>query len=537
MALTHNNLLLAPLLVRVPPFVVQLLTKSAERYEQNNNPTLRVSAALMVKVGRLNGNGKHKKNETFNWDREYLQAEAGLSRIEQDVNAALRLFFFLIENPSQLPVFDSTKVAPNRVKKQARNKQLLQSHDDVLTSEQFAMLNVAWKLLDSDRDGFVSYRDLRCATTTVPEFYACQKEELDRIVAHISIAKLSDRHSPLHRFSFPEWIAFIRHRLFLCDLTHHQLGPGEEEDEEVGDGEVGQESTAQKRKTKRKNTNDVQAYGIELRKLRGQLESALKIRNMKSKEFDRSNSMVDSVSQLSDPSSPSSPPSLASASSQSKLDQLKRHELRMTNKAIAISVSITNTEMAMWNAKVPAGFECNIAQRLGEMESGSEESSGTDEVLSGNIRSLIAVCLGQTVDQRVGNLMLEAMQGGSHRKVTVKSLKHCFVLVNATGVKLINRSTRSGQGGGGDVEVEGEGEGEGDPTMHNGGRLYDDDDEERDGKGFNSPAMSPASKNRKHRLTAPHTLPKRQQTLPVGQLGKEKQLLSFVSRGLMPHVY
>ena len=85
------NMIIGPLIHDLSKFIEIILHKSAERYEKNNNPTLRLSAALMRKI---NTNKKGSSSSSFTWDKEYIQAEQSLSNQEKMINRELRIFFF-----------------------------------------------------------------------------------------------------------------------------------------------------------------------------------------------------------------------------------------------------------------------------------------------------------------------------------------------------------------------------------------------------------------------------------------------------------
>jgi hypothetical protein len=389
------------------------------------------------------------------------------------------------------------KVAPSLIKEHSRKKQLIQSYDDLLKKTQFDMLQVAFNLLDSNNDGKVSYRDLRCHTTTIPEFQNITKQDLLDILHHISVrGNLTEENNRSASkndiyFTLSEWISFLRHRLFLCDLTHHHQGWDINETDETATN-----ITISSSYTKKGKKDDVQAYGIELRRLRGQLVSSLKIKMMKSQEFERSQSMIN-------------PP-------QKKLEQIKKHEERMSNKAVELCTNISDTEMAFWNAKIPGEWFKMIVARLGKTEDESYElkkntmvdndNDDDENSLSNKIRPLISVFFGTKLDHDLGNLMMEALQGGGKR-ITEQSIRACYILSHATGYRLMR------------------------------GRMEDEDIKENadevdhyDTSEENEEKANPTSPINRRKETSS----KKQQ--PVN-LGKEKQLLSFVSRSLLPHSF
>jgi hypothetical protein len=343
-----RNILVTPLVMEPPLFIKSVLHKSAENYEKSNNAILRLSAALMCRAS-------NSKNG-LKWDKDFVVAEATLSSQECATNAALRLFWFLMENPSMIS--ETNSCCPNE-KQLIRTTRILKSFPDLLTSSQVDMLKVGFDLLDSDQDGFVTLRDLRCAAATVPELIVLTEEDMYKIIQTIGVGssygfdKEQQKLQNENRFSLVEWISFLRHRLFLCDMTHH--GPG---------------------------AKDVRLYSIELRRLRGQLEGALKV----------------------------------------------QQKTRMMDKAIQLSGTISETEMLFWGAKIPVidMFE-SLAERLGCSE--TTEAHDDDDlslpnvlVKSTKLRPVLRAVLGKHLDHTVGDLVLDALKG-SAQKATVRSLR------------------------------------------------------------------------------------------------------------------
>lgn len=585
-AVLHFNIVLGPVLLDTSSFVKQIMHKSAESYEQANNPILRFSAALMKKtsiaIGRgSNGNGNGSHN-AINWDQDFLQSELNLSTQEKITNRALRLFFFLIENPGlidthmqwrdtkeSVQVFDDdynvllpSSTSTARDKEQQRLKQWLVSYANVLLPVQVQALQVAFDLWDSNTDGVVSYRDLRCSTTMVPELNGLKRHQLENIMNHISMEShyelqddedegieesraeetgwmssiaqdfkdLSKRRTTSNKktgqglsFTLPEWLSFIRHRLFLCDFNHA-------------------------------TNNDVQSYGIQLRKLRGQLKSSLKLKRIKSQEFERSNSMIKGLS---------------TSPSQQKLDNLKKHEERVSNKAIALCSTISNTELAFWSSKLSPGDLEEIVQRLGGSapatkaqdgeRKGDENGGSGGEVLDvKKIRSLVAICLGNKINIQVGDLMMDALQDGGST-ATRESIRMCYVMCHATGCRVMRRRVDGGDGGdGGDGEEGGFGE-EQEPhpydhdehapaimkrnrkEMYNRTSNRTREHMNNDATNYMNSieAVKPMRKSAKSKALDELSLqlsPSSGKKKPL-RLGKEKQLLGFVSRSLLPHSF
>jgi hypothetical protein len=490
---------------RTPPLIQSILQKAAENYERNNNPIVRLTCALMSRASVGKG---------LEWDREYLHAEAHLSASERGVNASLRLFWFLVENPHMIKEAKGKHTFGSGLKEMRRNYRILKSFPNMLNPQQFQMLRVSFDMLDSDSDGFVTLRDLRCTAAFIPELLGKTQPQLHKIIQIISVDAMPrndhelDDEGESDRFSFNEWISFVRHRLFLCDMAHH--GPG---------------------------ARDARLYGIELRKLRGNLEGALKIQRIySSKSLASANAEYQSQADL--------------ASSKKSLERSET----MMSKAVALSGTISETEMVFWGAKIPERMFETLAERLGccrptshrqrqqlDHQDQEEEEEEEEEVCvkSRKLRPLIRACLGTAIDTRLGDLILDALQGGGE-VATIKSLRTSYILSHSTGCRLAHVSRHQteslgdemGDETGEEEEQENEEESDGeDPEWTN-----DDDQgsEERathnkaegSSGGLSPTANRPSSKRKQQR-----------RELKNGELGKEKQLLSFVSRSLLPHSF
>merc|ERR1711865_586938 len=113
-------------------------------------------------------------------------------------------------------------------------QRILKSFENLLSQNQIQMLQVAFDLLDSDLDGYVTLRDLKCAQAPIPELLNLEMKDLFKIIDTISIEtwnekekereKENEKESQVRGFNFIEWVSFLRHRLFLCDMSHHGLG-------------------------------------------------------------------------------------------------------------------------------------------------------------------------------------------------------------------------------------------------------------------------------------------------------------------------
>ena len=525
-----------------PPFIQAILQKAAENYERNNNPIVRLTCALTSRASVGRG---------LEWDKEYVHAEASLSTQEKMVNTSLRLFWFFVENPHMIQEAAGTHTFGSGLKETIRNQRILKSFPNMLLSEQFQMLHVAFQMLDNDSDGVVTLRDLRCTAATIPELLGMKEPELYKIIQIIGVESMSRHDRPFFDddndgggggraqddgFSFSEWISFIRHRLFLCDMAHH--GPG---------------------------ARDARLYGIELRKLRGQLEGALKIQRIHSSKSLASSSAA----------------SVANTEYQSQADlakskkSLERSETMMT-KAVALSGTISETEMVFWGAKIPELMFERLAERLGccrpplqkqqienqrlaqfEYHSPQQHEKNKDQRLSEEeevcvhskkLRPLIRACLGTTLDTRLGDLILDALQGGGE-VATIKSLRTSYILSHSTGCRLTHVGKRWSSD---DTDEEEDDEEERYDGEEDYGEEENDEEKEsiraREGKQQQQnewtnyqeqKEVGAAENNQEKELTRNRKKKmkkKKQRERKNGELGKEKQLLSFVSRSLLPHI-
>ena len=543
-----------------PPFIQAILQKAAENYERNNNPIVRLTCALTSRASVGRG---------LEWDKEYVHAEASLSTQEKMVNTSLRLFWFLVENPHMIQEAAGTHTFGSGLKETIRNQRILKSFPNMLLSEQFQMLQVAFNMLDNDSDGVVTLRDLRCTAATIPELLGMREPELYKIIQIIGVESMSRHDRPFFDddndgegegegggggggggrrgraqddgFSFSEWISFIRHRLFLCDMAHH--GPG---------------------------ARDARLYGIELRKLRGQLEGALKIQRIHSSKSLASSSAA----------------SVANTEYQSQADlakskkSLERSETMMT-KAVALSGTISETEMVFWGAKIPELMFEKLAERLGccrpplqkqqienqrltqfEYHSPQQHEKKKDQriseeeevcVNSKKLRPLIRACLGTTLDTRLGDLILDALQGGGE-VATIKSLRTSYILSHSTGCRLAHVGKRRSSDDADEEEDDEEEDYDGEEDYGEEDYGEEENDEEKEsigaGKGKEQQSewtnyqeqkeVGAAENNQEEELTRirkkKKKKKKKQRERKNGELGKEKQLLSFVSRSLLPHI-
>jgi hypothetical protein len=288
-----NNIFVAPFLVDCPEIIAAALLEAARNYEKHNNPVLRVSSALFRRI--VGG--------TIAWDEDYRADEESLSAQEVAMNAAVRLFWFSIECPSFITEKDGGNASSDQPWQIMQARRVLKSFPDRLSSEQLRMLRVSFSELDADGDGTVDLRDLSCATAVVPELRGLEDDALLQIIQTVG---LKHRHwnevkktgslssGPAKRFNFEEYLCFLRHRLFLCDMHHH------------GEG-----------------AKDVLSFGIELRRLRGQLEGAIQLQ-LQHRSF--------------------SPTRSARAQSP---EQRQKHDARLANRAIALSKEISEMEMTV----------------------------------------------------------------------------------------------------------------------------------------------------------------------------------------------
>ena len=479
-----RNICITPLLVDTSPLIQSILVKAAENYERNNNSIVRFTSILMRRTGIGQG---------IEWDKDFVPAELTLSAQETATNASLRLFWFLIENPSLIMQQDTSDMTKLHIKHLQHGQRILKSFENLLSQNQIQMLQVAFDLLDSDLDGYVTLRDLKCAQATIPELLNLEMKDLFKIIDTISIETWNEKEkerekenekekqSQVRGFNFIEWVSFLRHRLFLCDMSHHGLG-----------------------------AKDVRLYGIELRKLRGQLEGALKIQSMKRSESIRMEGMG------------ISPIKRTAEMEASKIKKLKEREKIMLDKAIAISGTISETEMAFWGAKIPEDLFELLAERIGCSKSNGDTNDGGNEdsilptvlIQRNKLRPFIRACLGTKQDHAIGDLLLDSLQGGGHT-ATQKSLRTSYILAHSTGWRLTHLRSGDNDWMSEDDEEE---------VMEE--KIDDDVPSFYNSRAKEKPLMT------KQKKTKTKSNPKKE-----GKLGAEKQLLSFVSRGLMPHTY